>query len=50
MFISPRHQRYFMTSRDQPLPLYIEEPRLYGNQEKGVQTFGVSPVTIGFRQ
>lgn len=34
MFISPRHQRYFMTSRDQPLPLYIESLGYNGNQEK----------------
>ncbi|MBR2566644.1 MAG: helix-turn-helix transcriptional regulator [Paenibacillus sp.] len=34
MLISPRHQRYFMTPRDQPLPLYIESIGYNGNQEK----------------
>lgn len=34
MLISPRHQRYFMTPRDQSLPLYIESIGYNGNQEK----------------
>ncbi|MDT0122206.1 AraC family transcriptional regulator [Paenibacillus sp. RRE4] len=34
MLISPGHQRFFMTPRDQPLPLYIESIGYNGNQEK----------------
>ncbi|WP_342555408.1 helix-turn-helix transcriptional regulator [Paenibacillus sp. FSL R7-0652] len=34
MLISPGHQRYFMTPRDQPLPLYIESIGYNGSQEK----------------
>lgn len=40
MFISPEHQRYFMTSRDQPLPLYIESIGYNGNQEKVLRPVG----------
>ncbi|MGP3786325.1 AraC family ligand binding domain-containing protein [Paenibacillus sp. 1A_MP2] len=33
MLIKPDHRRYFMTSRDRPLPLYIESIGYNGNQE-----------------
>lgn len=33
MIISAQHERYFMTSRDQTLPLYIESIGYNGNQE-----------------
>lgn len=40
MLISPQHQRYFMTSRDQPLPLYIESIGYNGNQENVTRPVG----------
>jgi AraC-like DNA-binding protein len=33
MLVSPDHRRYLMTSRDQPLPIYIESIGYNGNQE-----------------
>lgn len=40
MLISPTHRRYFMTPREEPLPLYIESIGYNGNQENVIRPAG----------
>ncbi|MBD7967150.1 AraC family transcriptional regulator [Paenibacillus gallinarum] len=40
MLLTPEHQRFFMTSREQPLPLYIESIGANLNQESIVRSAG----------
>lgn len=40
MLLTPEHQRFFMTKREQPLPLYIESIGANLNQEPIVRTSG----------
>ncbi|WP_211747592.1 AraC family transcriptional regulator [Paenibacillus sp. Marseille-Q4541] len=40
MLLTPEHQRFFMTSREQPLPLYIESIGANLNQESIVRPSG----------